>query len=190
MKKAIIIGLTLAMLLGCKSNAPEQVTEKPSENEIYACGPGDSCVERTSTSDVLDKNMEIITWDESIKYLDSTVALFFSFENCPWCYDAIQVLNDIYSNHSIKTYYVKVERDERVDENETYQKLLDKFSAVVGEKMYMPFFVVLKDGEIVGSNTGTIEDHQKVEGVLPEISVEQKALLANIYDSLYAEAEK
>lgn len=173
------------MLLGCtnKNNVENNIT--PPDNSSYACNPDENCIARKKTSDVIDSEMMIISFDDSLNYLDNTVALFYSFDDCPWCYDAIQVLNNIYRNYSVPTYYVEVNRDERIEENSTYQMLMEKFSSEVGEKMYLPFFVVLKDGVILGSNTGTVEDHAKVDGVLPIITEEQKIKLTDIYTGLY-----
>lgn len=173
------------LLFGCTTKESSQTPILPPDNNSYACNPDENCIARKNTSDVIDPDMTIISFDDSLNYLNDTVALFYSFDNCPWCYDAIQVLNNVYKDYSVPTYYVEVERDERVDENSTYQVLIEKFSSEIEDKMYVPFFVVLKDGVVLGSNTGTVEDHIKVDGVLPIINEEQKIRLADIYTSLY-----
>lgn len=189
MKKIFIVSLLLLVLFGCTSKKdPDNIQVNPPTNEVFACGPNENCVTRTSTKDVLDRNMMVISFDDSLNHLDETVALFYSFDNCPWCYDAIQVLNGIYRNYNMPTYYVEVSRDERVDGNKTYEHLKEKFSSQIEEKMYIPFFVVLKDGEVVGSNTGTVEDHVKEGDVLPIMTDEQKYKLSDIYNSLYQKA--
>lgn len=58
------------------------------------------------------------------------------------------------------------------------------------KKCMYRFFVVIKDGKILGSNTGTVEDHGKIEGELPIITDEQASRLRNIYISLYELATK
>ena len=177
----------MLILTGC--TIPEE-TEKSIEEEVTqennSCNIGEiGCNKRGTVTDVIDENMPIISLDTSITLLDSTVALFFSFDDCPWCYDAIQVLNEVYKNYKIPTYYVDLTREERVIENPSYQVLYNKIKDEVGEKMYVPFFVVIKDGKILGSNTGTVENHGKIEGELPIITDEQASRLRNIYISLY-----
>lgn len=130
------------MLAGC--TAPEKFEENIEEEMVQnnnSCNIGEAgCNKRGTTSDVIDREMAIINLDTSITLLDSTVALFFSFDDCPWCYDAIQVLNEIYKNYKIPTYYVDLTREERVIENPSYQVLYNKIKDEVGEKMYVPFF--------------------------------------------------
>lgn len=175
------------MLAGC--TVPEK-NEENVENQIVqennSCNIGETnCNKRGAVADVIDENMPVISLNTSITLLNSTVALFFSFNECPWCYDAIQVLNGIYKNYKIPTYYVDLTREERVTENPSYQILYEKIKEEVGEIMYVPFFVVIKNGEILGSNTGTVEDHGKIEGELPIITDEQASKLHDIYVSLY-----
>lgn len=186
MKKISVIFLISLILFGCE-NKKETVNDATSVPQY--CGPEETCVNRGSTADVLDSDMNIITFDESLNYLDDTAALFYSFDDCPWCYDAIQVLNIVYKDYKIPTYYVEVKRGERAEENETYQKLIEKYANEIGDKMYIPFFVVLQNGEIVGSNTGTVEGHTKISNVLPLINNKQKEELENIYRNLYETCE-
>lgn len=187
MKNLIILTSVLLLLTGCA--APEK-NEKNAGSQIIqennSCNIGEAgCNKRGTVSNVIDREMAIINLDTSVTMLDSTVALFFSFDDCPWCYDAIQVLNGIYKNYKIPTYYVDLSREERVKENPSYQVLYEKIKDEVGEIMYVPFFVVIKDGEILGSNTGTVEDHGKIEGELPIMTEEQASKLHDIYVSLY-----
>ena len=182
MKKISVIFLISLILFGCE-NKKEIVNDAISVPQY--CGSEETCVNRGSTTDVLDSNMNTITFNESLDYLNDTVALFYSFDDCPWCYDAIQVLNNVYKDYEIPTYYVGVKRDERVEENETYQKLIEKYADEIKEKIYIPFFVVLQNGEVVGSNTGTVEGHTKIKNVLPLINDKQKKELENIYRNLY-----
>lgn len=186
-KKVIILLLSL-LLIGCASNKENTEIEEDNFQNKVCSAENENCAERGLTSDVKDPEMETITFEESVNYLDETVALFFSFEDCPWCYDAIQVLNQVYKNYDIPTYYVDVKREERTEGNEAYDKVVEKIN--VDGKMYVPYFVVLKDGNVVGCNIGTTDDHQKEENVLPVINEMQIAKLKMIYNNLYKEAQE
>lgn len=158
-------------------------TNNVPEIENQVCTLESECTARGSVLDAVDENMQKISLEESLEHLDETCALFFSFEDCPWCYDAISVLNEVYNKYGVPTYYVYIERNEREETNPTYLEVKEKLG--VEDKMYVPYFAVLKEGEVLGSNVGTVSGHEKVDGVLPAINDMQKAELKMIFKTLY-----
>lgn len=134
------------------------------------------------TSDV-----NVISFDDSLNYVNGTVVLYYSFNDCPWCYDGFPVFKDVANTYDVDWYYVDVQREERSADNDTYKELLNIFSSECDDTLYMPFAVFIKDGKIIGSNTGTVSSHQISDDELPVINSEQKEELKQIYISLFEE---
>lgn len=184
--------MVLAMLTACTEKTEAPVTiEKPArsgacDTETEECAQ----VERGSVKALVSETVEILTLKESLDYLDDTAVLFFSFDDCPWCYDAWPIIEKVWHNYNIPLYYVSVERSERVDENEDYQTLLSKVASEVDGKIYMPFALFLYNGEIVGSNTGTVAGHEIVNEGLPLMTAKQVSELENIYTNLFTTVQE
>ena len=145
----------------------ETPTDTPcDENSEHGCGIDVA----TGNIDPSTVEFEVISFDESLEKLNDTNLLFYSFVDCPWCKAAypyvVQVAKEFPDS---QVYYVDVSRDERVDGNSTYDILFEKFSPYLKEelgddveKMYIPYFVWVKDGEIVATHTGTIDDAKEM----------------------------
>lgn len=191
LKKTIPTLLLSLTLTACTVNVnpPSTVTAPPKSDACDVNSGECETTERGSVKDLVSDNVEILTLKESLDYLDKTCVLFYSFDDCPWCYDAWPVIEKVWHNYDVPLYYVSVERDERVDENEDYQTLLAKVKDEVGEKVYMPFALFLSNGQIVGSNTGTVEGHEMTDDGLPLITDEQKSQLEEIYNLLFKQLE-
>lgn len=123
--------------------------------------------------------IKYVTVDETIRLLDSKKAVIYVGANwCPWCRNMIDPMLDVASKLSIKTiYYLELDNDKsnyeiQNDElkqinkgSKSYYKLLEKLKDYLrdydltdsngkiystGEKrIYMPFFITIKDNNIV-----------------------------------------
>ena len=186
MKKYLTATLIMLMLVGCNVQ-----TEAPTvDNKQNACDMECERVERGSTKDLIQDMVPVLSLDESIEFLDKTGVLFFSFESCPWCYDALPVILDEFKIHKAPLYYVDLKKEERSEDNPSYVKLLEKVNGEVDGKVFVPFALFLNEGKIVGSHTGTTNDHVIVNGNLPAISDKQKLELGEIYEKLFTKLEK
>lgn len=190
MKKITTAFASLLLLVGCATNSVTNTEKAEKPDSQAACDSRtENCdsTERGSVKEEIPSYVQQITLNESLEYLNETAVLFFSFDDCPWCYDAWPVINDVWKNYNVPLYYVSVERDERDDTNEDYQKLVEfvKDELTEEQKIYMPFALFIKDGKIVGSNTGTVEGQQMIDDELPLITDEQKTELTEIYTKLF-----
>ena len=185
MKKYLTATLIMLMLVGCNVQ-----TEAPTvDNKQNACDMECERVERGSTKDLIQDMVPVLSLDESIEFLDKTGVLFYSFDSCPWCYDALPVLLEEFKLHSIPVYYVDLKKEDRSEDNPSYVKLLEKVKDEVDGKVFVPFALFLNEGKIVGSHTGTTNDHVIVDGNLPAISEKQKLELGEIYETLFKKLE-
>ena len=185
MKKYLTAILIMLMLVGCNVQ-----TEAPTvDDKQNACDMECEIVERGSTKDLIQDMVPVLSLEEAVEYLDKTCVLFFSFESCPWCYDALPVMLDEFKLHKAPLYYVDLKKEERSEDNPSYVKLLEKVKGEVEGKVFVPFALFLNEGEIVGSHTGTTNDHVIVDGNLPAISDKQKLELGETYEKLFTKLE-
>lgn len=180
MKRTFVIGLCI-LLLGCGSG--QKVVEEHIE--------GNDVPEQQETIDVENIPWETISMGESLDFIESkgTGLLMYSFVDCPWCKVAVKVLEPVSDQFpDIKTYYVDVKRPERETGQHAYDQLYEMFSPYLkeelgedNEKMYLPYFVFLKDGEIMLTHTGTIDSSLDLTD---EQTVRFKALLIEGYEKI------
>lgn len=180
MKKLLILLLLTLALVSCsqKTNIEPNCQEK-------GCAINPTNDEQKDHIDTNDINWDVISFDKAYKMVEDkeTCLLFLSFVDCPWCKAALPVLQETSNLYSeTKTYYVDVAREERVNGEDTYDKffaLAEPFLKELGDdKIYMPTFIFLKDGEIVKYHVGTIDGAK-------ELSEEQTQKLMNIFKEGY-----
>lgn len=166
-----IVGFIMMLCLSFKE------VEGSVVNENY---PG--LTDTSSVYKVIDANkcLELIDNDEKC-------LMIFAFPSCPWCQQLIPILNDVAKeNNYNKIYYIDVKdmRDnlESAD-HETYLEIADKLNKVLDKeknRMNAPTLVALNNGEVVGYHLDTVSSHQMVDGILPQLTDEQKDELKEI----------
>ncbi|MGM9834572.1 MAG: hypothetical protein ACI31M_02175 [Bacilli bacterium] len=161
-----------------------------------------------------DNNVVYITDEEAVDIIkEETAVIYMGFKGCPWCRNAIPVLFDAVENVGIdKVYYLdltdvrsqitldandKVQITKGTDAYYELMELLDNYiedyslttskgkTVKTGEKrIYAPTVITVKDGVVVGFNEGTVEGHDKVDGVLPDLTKEQTDKLYLIFEAM------
>lgn len=181
-KKILLITTALMMcltLFGCTTDQPDQQNSGCDIN-------GNDCKDEVVSHNLIwDK----ISFAEALNYLQSneTVVLFFSFDDCPWCKEAKPYLEEVSLEYpNIKTFYVDFKREERVNGETVYDEVYKIFEPYLkeelgqdNEKMYVPYFVFLKDGQIMLTHTSTIDDSQDMDN---NQASQFKALMRSGYD--------
>lgn len=164
---------------------PNTSTVEPCEDNEHGCGIDVA----TNNIDPESVPLDVIRFDEAVDKLDGTALLMFSFVDCPWCKVSLPYITEISKNYpDISTYYVDVSRDERVDGNSTYDILFERFKPWLTEelgedveKIFIPYFVWVKDGEIVATHTGTIDDSLEMT---PDQDTQFRDLITANYEKL------
>ena len=148
---------------------------------------------------------------ENIFENKKTGAIYFGFPECPWCRNAVPVLLDSAKEAGLgKIYYMNVlnmrdkkvlnENGEVVTENKgtsDYFKILNWLDSILPDykitdknnneistnekRLYVPIVVFVKDGEIVGYHSDTVESQNDPYELL---TTKQKRELKNIYTEL------
>lgn len=183
MKRLLVTLLSVFILMGCTTTTSEPSETPDSTEDIGACVFGEDCTtsEETPASELMD--WEIISFKDSLEYTDGTAILFYSFDDCPYCKEAIPVLDEVLEDEDIKIYYVHTERDEREAGNSTYDEVYAYFKDTIEDagydRIYMPSIFFIKDGEVVAYHVGTVDGHDPSVSTMTD---EQVAELRSIFE--------
>lgn len=118
---------------------------------------------------------------------------YIGFPGCDWCQSMVAILNEAALETGKEIWYVPL-RDEQgnelyeMEDRERFvefaQEHLDKNEE--GEPaLFAPYVFVLKEGEIIDSHVGTLDDHELEEGM----TAEQEEELLNIFKAMFHEVE-
>lgn len=101
-----------------------------------------------------------------------TFVIYFGFAKCPWCIDAVPVLNEEAKKAGMKVAYADTRRDPSWQSNldlEDYDLLVE----ILGDyfeyddngikHLYTPHVFFIKDGKVVSEHSGTVEGHVAYE---------------------------
>lgn len=135
-----------------------------------------------------------ITVDDFVKrYNDGeNFVTIFSFAKCPWCNDALPVLNAVAKKHNMQVAYINTRPDKSVSKN-TEMPDFDKVYSILGDiiekdnegkpLMYVPFVVGLKDSHIAGYHVSTVDGYNPGERNMNE---QEKEQLTELYETIFA----
>ncbi len=161
-----------------------------------------------------DNPIKYVDTKEALDVLNEKQAILYIGANwCPWCRNAVPVLFDVAKKYNVDTIYYleldneksnfKIQDGKAVETNhgtETYYELLKKLDSILeeytltdekgktyktGEKrIYMPFVVAIKDGEVINSHVGTV-DLDKGQTKYDALTEEQRLKLNAIYSDMF-----
>ena len=132
---------------------------------------------------------DVLNFKEGIEKGETFVA-YFGFANCPWCKEAVPVLNEAVKTTDYKIAYINTRKNPEWKSNidiDNYDELVDLVGDYLDydeegiKHMYTPFVVFVKNGEIVGCHEGTLEGHSPSEAMMTQ---EQRTELLDIYEKL------
>ena len=186
MKKLLMI-LLMISLCGCTTQTTPEPTAKPTgaagcdiSAECDTMEPADM-----SAYEAMVGNNHFVKADmkEVTDMFDKgeTFIFYVGFNKCPWCQEEVPVLNEVAEGYDdVKIMYVDArpdgekENDLRNEENPDYVALQEKVEEILDEtrKIYAPTVVWVKEGKLVASHVGTVDDHDAHERKMTEEEVE------------------
>lgn len=136
-----------------------------------------------------DHVFEAATADEILKALDDkkTFTLYFGFDTCPWCIEAVPVLNETAKEYKTKVLYNNTRPNRTETSNSQmpdYEKIVNRLGEYFDKdetgkpKLYVPFVLFVRNGQVVKTHEGTVAGHVPSEAPM---TAEQRQELQNIY---------
>ena len=192
MKNIVILCMCFLVLVGCSN--PNQ----HEENQHYCGDEGTTCgIDELDLSDYEgfedhDHVFMESTMQEIITLLEEheNAIVYFGYPKCPWCIDALPIMNTCAKDANRFIYYVRTKDDNgdylytKEDEKKLFP-YMDKFlnENDKGEKhLFVPFVIVIKDGVVTDAHLGTLDSHDATKRHLNE---DEKEELTNIYTDMF-----
>ncbi len=129
-----------------------------------------------------------LTMDQAVEMIEAkdTFVLYIGFEDCPWCIEALPILNDVAKQDDKQVYYVDTRADGediRNEENDAYVFLQSYFEPYLAEDkiIYVPAVIAIENGEVQAYHEGTVDGHDAHERQLTE---DEKDMLKSSYEKL------
>lgn len=184
MKKVFYLLLTCFILSGCQVFDKTDARKFKMEYEILNNRNTEYGSKYLSIKIDSDNPMIYATADEIIKISEDTGVVYFGFNECPWCRNAVPALVEAAIESEIdKVYYFDIGDDVRdkleltvdkkinviQEKSKDYQKIydalydyLDIYEGLNDEKIkriYAPTVFFFKDGELMSKHVSTVETH-------------------------------
>lgn len=186
MKKLVALLLTfLLVLLGCNSVEVTKVDDDIENDGIrFSKDYPSVSVSNVYKYATLDNVIEIIEKGSGIIYL--------GFPTCPWCKEAVPVLNEAAKDRKIKEIFYYNFREIRENNTEGYQTLVSLLSDYIDEdeegnkKIGAPTVVFVQNGKIKGVHIDTVEGHDARKRKMTDEEVKQlKVIYTDLIDKVY-----
>ncbi len=201
--KKIFLTLMSLLLVACSSSTVTTTPETTSsETAMPSTSTGCAVDECESAEEEIKNYEELIRTDtfiemsmaDSLKAIeaDESLIIYYGFKTCPWCQDAIDYIKEAADNVGVKVNYVNTrvdgdtsEFDLRNENNADYVKLQEIFKDTLlddTKKIYVPFVVTVKTGEVLEYHYATVENHDAKEREMNEDEIKQ---LLDIYTTMF-----
>lgn len=191
--------MLLVVVCGC-SSAETKDTKKNADNNTVSycddaggtCGFGTeadmSAYEGFDSKDAMFEESDMAHLLSAIES-KSTGMFYLGYPSCPWCVEALPILNEVAKEHSQHIAYVRTRDDQKelMYTEEQKKALIDAASSYMQKdtdgnyQIYVPFFVVIKEGKVVDGHVGTVDGHDAHERVMNE---DEKSQLKDIFTKM------
>ena len=111
-----------------------------------------------------------------------TFAVYFGFSRCPWCVEAVPIINEVAKEYKATVLYVNTRKNEEWKSNidiDDYDLFIEKFGDYVPldenniKHLYTPHIFFIKDGKVVSEHAYTVDGHDAHERKLTEEEIEE-----------------
>lgn len=182
-KQYLTVCFLLGVLLigGCKTQEEKQAAACESEDV--------ACSFETADPILISKPR---AFDEAIDFFQEgkTGILYFGFEDCPWCQQAVPILKEVASEYGQEVIYIQTRDADRnlLYTEEQKQEIIPYIEQYMSENdegqlsLFVPCVVVVKDGKAIGGHVGTVDGHDAHER---EMSEQEQAELKKTYEEMF-----
>lgn len=136
-----------------------------------------------------NNKIKYVSNTEILDILDSkTGIIYFGYNTCPWCRNAVPILIEAAKENNIETiYYADIHKLKLSNIREELYNKLDSYLSVneEGKKaLAVPAVYFVVDGNIVCNHTGTVDSYHNPYN---KMTTEQEQELLNIYNDCIKE---
>lgn len=180
--KKIIIACILALALGaCSSDTGSSPKERADMSGYSTLTDTDHVFIESSVKEMA----EMMDNHESF-------AVYFGFDECPWCLEAVPLLNEAAKENNEDVYYINTRKNSEWKSNldiDDYDLLVEKLGDYLSfdddgvKHLYTPHVFFMKDGSVVYDHEGTIEGHDAHDETLSD---EEKETVKGYYEEGFA----
>lgn len=113
-------------------------------------------------------------FDEAIAFFKEGKSglLYFGFPDCPWCKEAVPILQQEAKDTGVDVYYIRTRDSEhnRLYTDEQKENIVPYMKDYMSNNdegvltLYVPAIVAVKDGKAVAGHVGTVDEHNAKEG--------------------------
>ena len=118
----------------------------------------------------------------------STFMVYAGFNKCPWCNVMLNPINDIALERGIKIAYIDTRADPSWKSNLDlldYDLFVELFGSTLKDDdngiphLYVPHCFYIKDGQLVGDNSGTVPSQSSPDDPLSEEQLQEYRSIVN-----------
>lgn len=196
--KRVWIVLMAVLLIGCSLVPSEKPSDEPQQSGSNGCDVLAPCGDEKADMSVYENFMDSdhvfvsATFADVLEAIEKkqTFVLYVGFSTCPWCLEAMPILNEVAKEYDAQVSYINTRPDHTKEselrklENADYAAFVDVAGDVLSENeegqkhLYVPFVFFFKEGEIIAYHEDTFPEHDAHERQMTE---EENQRLAQIY---------
>lgn len=194
MKKICMLLCVFLVLFGCAKKDKTTTSTHYCNDSEGTCG-----IDETSVLDYDGFNDQEHIFLESS--MDEVIELFekkqsgivyFGYPKCPWCIEAVPIMNDCAKLYNEKIYYVRTKddngkylyTDQQKEKLFKYIKEYLNFDENGKKHLFVPYVLVIKDGDVACSHLGTVKTHDSENRKMTE---KEKNELLSIYKKMFTD---
>lgn len=191
MKKfSLYFSIILIALCGCTKTTTQSDKNNKGCDDSQICDT-DNHADMSAYEGFIDEDHQFIKTDMSDFLLkldaNATAVYYFGYSTCPWCVEAVPILNEVAKEQNMPIYYIdkKAETSSEEESKKIEARLGDKLEAddEGNPHLYVPYVVAIRDGKVCAYHTGTVDAHDAHERKMTEA---EKSELKQIYEDLFA----
>jgi len=191
MKKISIVLLSIGVLLvGCDKK--EEETNANVCDIDLTCNEADmSAYEGFNDKEHVFLEIDFEKANAFLQQDDFNGIMYFGYPNCPWCLEALPIMNEVAKEKKLSIYYVDKKSEINKQHPQWEEETIKYLDAAYGlqkddhgdARLYVPEVIVVKDGMVVAHHMGTLNEHDATKNKMNEA---QQSELKKIYEEMFS----
>ncbi|MEF2782714.1 thioredoxin family protein [Erysipelotrichaceae bacterium HCN-30851] len=203
MKKKYISLALACVLCACSAAEDKSIEQQNSSNQAYCSEEGTTCsidesADMKDYEGIDEENNAFVetSMDEALSIFRNkkTAILYFGYPDCPWCVEAVPILDELAKENNQQILYIRTRDDQKelLYTDDEKKELISYAKEYMNQdeegkyQLYVPFVVFVKNGKIMNAHIGTVDGHDAHERTMTE---DEQKELTKIYDEMFQSIE-